>query len=43
MKVYFHSLVSLLLTTPPALHAAYEAPQPIATLIEQNCTECHDT
>ena len=43
MKVYFHSLASLLLTTQPALHAADEAPQPIATLIEQNCTECHDT
>jgi hypothetical protein len=43
MKVYFHSLVSLLLATLPALHAADEAPQPIATLIEQSCTECHDT
>jgi hypothetical protein len=42
MKAYFHSLAALLLTTLPALHAAEKPPQPIATLIEQNCTECHD-
>ena len=42
MKAYFHSLAALLLTTRPALHAAEKPPQPIATLIEQNCTDCHD-
>jgi hypothetical protein len=42
MKAYFHSLASLLLTTLPALHAVEKPPQPIATLIEQNCTDCHD-
>ena len=42
MKAYFHSLASLLLTAQPALHAAEKPPQPIATLIERNCTDCHD-
>jgi hypothetical protein len=42
MKAYFHSFAVLLLTTLPALHAAEKPPQPIATLIEQNCTDCHD-
>ena len=42
MKAYFHSLAALLLTTLPALHAAEKPPQPIATLIEQNCADCHD-
>jgi hypothetical protein len=43
MKAYFHSLAALLLAPLAALHAAEKPPQPIATLIEQNCTECHDT
>ena len=42
MKAYFHSIAVLLLTTLPALHAADKLPQPIATLIERNCTDCHD-
>jgi hypothetical protein len=42
MKAYFHSFAVLLLTTLPALHAADKLPQPIATLIERNCTDCHD-
>lgn len=42
MKAYFHSFAVLLLTTLPALHAAEKPPQPIATLIERNCTDCHD-
>lgn len=42
MKAYFQSLAVLLLTTLPVLHAADKLPQPIATLIERNCTECHD-
>ena len=42
MKAYFHSFAVLLLTTLPALHAAEKPPQPIATIIERNCTDCHD-
>jgi len=42
MKAYFHTFATLLLTTLPALHAAEKAPQSIATLIEQNCYDCHD-
>ncbi len=42
MKAYFHSLAALLLAPLPALHAAEKPPQPIAILIEQNCTDCHD-
>jgi hypothetical protein len=42
MKAYFQSLAVLLLTTLPALHAADKPPKPIATLIDQNCTNCHD-
>ncbi|MFM9168285.1 MAG: c-type cytochrome domain-containing protein, partial [Verrucomicrobiota bacterium] len=35
-------LTALLLAPLAALHAADKTPQPIATLIERNCTECHD-
>ncbi len=42
MNPHLALLTALLLTTLPALHAADKLPQPIATLIEQNCTDCHD-
>ena len=36
------TLFTALLLPLAALHAAGKPPQPIATLIEQNCTDCHD-
>ena len=36
------TLLTALLAPLGALHAADKAPQPIATLIERNCTDCHD-
>ena len=42
MKQNLAFFIALLLITLPALHAAEKPPQPIATLIERNCTDCHD-
>jgi len=42
MKLTLTLLTALLLAPLAALHAADKTPQPIATLIERNCTECHD-
>jgi hypothetical protein len=35
-------LTATVLAPVATLHAADKAPHPIATLIEQNCTDCHD-
>ena len=42
MKPILTLFTALLLAPVAALHGAEKQPQPIATLIEQNCAECHD-
>ena len=42
MKPILTLFTALLLAPVAALHGAEKPPQPIATLIEQNCAECHD-
>jgi hypothetical protein len=42
MKPTFTLLTALLLAPLAALHATEKPPQAIVTLIEQNCTDCHD-
>jgi len=42
MKATLTVLGAFLLAPLTALHAADKPPQPIAALIERNCTECHD-